>query len=188
MQNKRPKIYYFIDDFNLSDLYKLGENINLIYRNYQKKITYKEILSLKKFCKLTKRKLFISNNIRLAIDFRLNGIYIPSFNKKINYLSSFSFPSKFEIIGSAHNYTETQIKKKQGCKEIFISPIFKVKKNKKNLNIYNFNKLTNDQKVNYIALGGINEKNYKKIKLTKSVGFAGISWIKKNGLRKLRPF
>ena len=188
MQNKIPKIYYFIDDFNLSDLYKLGENINLIYRNYQKKITYKEILSLKKFCKLTNRKLFISNNIRLAIDFRLNGIYIPSFNKKINYLSSFSFPSKFEIIGSAHNYTETQIKKKQGCKEIFISPIFKVKKNKKNLNIYNFNKLTNDQKVNYIALGGINEKNYKKIKLTKSVGFAGISWIKKNGLRKLRPF
>ena len=188
MQNKIPKIYYFIDDFNLSELYKLGENINLIYRNYQKKITYKEILSLKKFCKLTNRKLFISNNIRLAIDFRLNGIYIPSFNKKINYLSSFSFPSKFEIIGSAHNYTETQIKKKQGCKEIFISPIFKVKKNKKNLNIYNFNKLTNDQKVNYIALGGINEKNYKKIKLTKSVGFAGISWIKKNGLRKLRPF
>jgi len=188
MQNKIPKIYYFIDNFNLSDLYKLGENINLIYRNYQKKITYKEILSLKKFCKLTKRKLFISNNIRLAIDLKLNGIYIPSFNKKINYLSSFSFPSKFEIIGSAHNYTETQIKKKQGCKEIFISPIFKVKKNKRNLNIYNFNKLTNDQKVNYIALGGINEKNYKKIKLTKSVGFAGISWIKKNGLRKLRPF
>ena len=188
MQNKIPKIYYFINEFNLADLKKLGKNINLIYRNYQKKISYKDLLSIKKFCKLTKRKLFISNNIKIALSLRLDGIYIPSFNKKINYLSSYSFPTKFQIIGSAHNYTEIQIKKKQGCKQVFISPIFKVLKNKKVLNIYNFNKLTIDEKINYIALGGISEKNYKKIKLTNSSGFAGISWIKKNGLSKLRPF
>ena len=188
MQNKIPKIYYFINEYNLADLKKLGKNISLIYRNYQKKISYKDLLSIKKFCKLTKRKLFISNNIKIALSLRLDGIYIPSFNKKINYLSSYSFPTKFQIIGSAHNYTEIQIKKKQGCKQVFISPIFKVLKNKKVLNIYNFNKLTIDEKINYIALGGINEKNYKKIKLTNSSGFAGISWIKKNGLSKLRPF
>jgi thiamine-phosphate pyrophosphorylase len=69
-----------------------------------------------------------------------------------------------------------------------LSPIFRVIKNKNYLNIYKFNNLTVDKKINYIALGGINEKNYKRIKLTKSSGFAGISWIKKNGLRKLRPF
>ena len=188
MQDKIPKIYYFINEYNLADLKKLGKNINLIFRNYQKKISNKDLLSIKKFCKLTKRKLFISNDIKLALSLKLDGIYIPSFNKKINYLSSFSFPSKFQIIGSAHNYTEIQIKKRQGCKEVFISPIFKVLKNKKFLNIYNFNKLTIDEKINYIALGGINEKNYKQIKLTRSSGFAGISWIKKNGLRKLRPF
>ena len=188
MHNKIPKIYYFINECNLADLRKLGKNINLIYRNYQKKVSYKELLSIKKFCKLTKRKLFISNYIKLALSLKLDGIYIPSFNKKINYLSSFSFPSKFEIIGSAHNYSEIQIKKKQGCNEVFLSPIFSVIKNKNYLNIYNFNKLTSDKKINYIALGGINEKNYKNIKLTKSIGFAGISWIKKNGLRKLRPF
>ena len=188
MQNKIPKIYYFIDGFNLSDLTKLGRNINLIYRNYQKKTSYTELLSIKKFCKLTKRKFFISNDIKLAIKHKLDGIYIPSFNKKINYLSSFSFPSKFKIIGSAHNFAEIQIKKKQGCSDVFLSPIFRVIKNKNYLNIYKFNNLTVDKKINYIALGGINEKNYKRIKLTKSSGFAGISWIKKNGLRKLRPF
>ena len=42
--------------------------------------------------------------------------------------------------------------------------------------------------INFIALGGIDENNYKKLRLTKVIGFAGISWIKKNGLRKLRPF
>ena len=137
---------------------------------------------------MTKRKFFISNNIRLALNLKLDGIYIPSFNKKINYVSSFSFPSKFEIIGSAHNFVEIQIKKKQGCIDVFLSPIFNVAKNKNPLNIYNFNNLTFDKKINYIALGGVNEKNYKRIKLTNSAGFAGITWIKKNGLRKLRPF
>ena len=41
---------------------------------------------------------------------------------------------------------------------------------------------------NFIALGGINENNYKRLKLTRAIGFAGISWIKKNGLKKFRPF
>ena len=54
MQNEIPKIYYFINEFNLADLKNLGKNINLIYRNYQKTISYKELLSIKKFCKLSK--------------------------------------------------------------------------------------------------------------------------------------
>ena len=48
--------------------------------------------------------------------------------------------------------------------------------------------MTRFENADFIALGGINENNYKKLKLIKVVGFAGISWIKKNGLRKLRPF
>ena len=38
--------------------------------------------------------------------------------------------TNFKIIGSAHNYQEIIIKEKQGCEEIFISPIFFNKKNK----------------------------------------------------------
>ncbi len=48
--------------------------------------------------------------------------------------------------------------------------------------------MTLDKKAYFIALGGINEKNYKMIKLLRANGFASISWVKKNGLRKLRPF
>ena len=188
MQKKIPTIYYFISDINLADLSKLGNNINIIYRNYQKKICIKDLLKLKKKCKNSKRELFISNNIKIALKHNLNGIYIPSFNRKINYISLFSLPKNFKIIGSAHNLQEIQIKKKQGCEEIFLSPLFKTKKRINYLNIYNFNKLSFDKKIKYIALGGINEFNYKLLKLTKSVGFASISWIKKNGLSKLRPF
>tara|TARA_B100001057_G_scaffold94478_1_gene90939 strand:+ start:36 stop:626 length:591 start_codon:yes stop_codon:yes gene_type:complete len=188
MQKKLPKIYYFINEINLSDLSKLSNNINIIYRNYKKNITYNDLKVLKKFNYYAKRKIFVANNIKLAIKYKLSGIYIPSFNQKINYLSSFSIPKNFKIIGSAHNIKEVKIKKQQGCKEIFLSPLFRVKKKKNHLNIYNFNKLTNDKSLKYIALGGINQKNYKKIKLTRSSGLGSISWIKKNGLSKLRPF
>ena len=47
--------------------------------------------------------------------------------------------------------------------------------------------MTLGKKAYFIALGGINEKNYKKIKLLRSSGLASISWAKKNGLSKLRP-
>ena len=188
MQNKFPKIYCFVDEFNLSDLSKLGKNINIIYRNYNNDNCLENILKLKKFCKQSKNKFYLSNDIKLSIKLGLDGVYIPSFNKKINYAGKFHLPKFFKIIGSAHNVTEIKIKQKQRCKEIFLSPVFKVKKSKKFLNISKFNLIALKTKVNCIALGGINESNYKKIKLLKSNGFASISWAKKNGLSKLRPF
>jgi len=48
--------------------------------------------------------------------------------------------------------------------------------------------MTLNKKANFISLGGINEKNYKMIKILRTNGFASISWAKKNGLRELRPF
>jgi thiamine-phosphate pyrophosphorylase len=86
----------------------------------------------------------------------------------------------FKIIGSAHNYKEIKIKEKQGCKEIFISPIFFNPKNKYFLDIVKFNYLGLTTKNKIIALGGINENNLKRLKCTNTTGFASISWIKKN--------
>ena len=89
---------------------------------------------------------------------------------------------KFKIIGSAHNLKEVIIKKNQGCNEIFVSPIFKTYKNIC-LGIIKFNILNLINSKTVIALGGLNEKNFKKIQMTKSKGFASISWIKKTGLQ-----
>ena len=35
MQNLKLSIYCYVNDYNLSDLSKLGNNINIIYRNYE---------------------------------------------------------------------------------------------------------------------------------------------------------
>ena len=188
MQKNSFKIYTFVNEFNLSDLHQLSKDICIIYRNYDNINHLDNILKLKKYCKNIKTKIYLSNDVRLSIKLGLDGIYIPSFNNKINYVQNYNLPRNFDIIGSAHNIAEINVKLRQKCNEIFLSPVFKVSKSKKCLGINRFNLMTLNKKAYFIALGGINEKNYKRIKLLKINGFASISWAKKNGLRKLRPF
>tara|TARA_B100001063_G_scaffold138384_1_gene129286 strand:- start:596 stop:1162 length:567 start_codon:yes stop_codon:yes gene_type:complete len=188
MQKNSFKVYSFVNEYNLSDLHQLSKDICIIYRNYDNINHLENILKLKKHCKNKKTKFYLSNNIKLSLKLGLNGVYIPSFNKKINYVQNYNLPKNFEIIGSAHNITEINLKLKQKCSEIFLSPVFKVSKSKKFLGVSRLNFMTLNKNANFIALGGINEKNYKMIKLLKTNGFASIGWAKKNGLSKLRPF
>jgi thiamine-phosphate pyrophosphorylase len=185
---KNPLFFLFINNYHLNELSTLKNNINLIYRNYDKKININSIKKLQTFCKKTNRKLFIANNYKIAFKLNLDGIYLPSFNHQLSFVGK-NKRKNFEIIGSAHNIKEIYIKKKQGCNLIFLSPFIKVDKNKKFLGIIKYNLITLNQKLKFVALGGINDNNYKKIYLTKSIGIAGIRWLKKNGPRKiLRPF
>ena len=178
MQKKFSQLYYFIDEYNHSELSKLSKNINIIYRNYKKNINISTLILIKNYCKKNRLKFFISNNVNLAIKYQLDGVYIPAFNKQINFIK-FLLPTNFKIIGSAHNNTEISIKQKQGCNVIFLSPIFKVKKNNYFLDVIKFNFLTLNKKVKFVALGGINKKNKNKLNLLNIYGFAGISYFQK---------
>ena len=179
--------YYFINKFNISELKGLNSDIKLIFRNYKENNPGPIIEDLRSFCKKKGQKLFISNNLKIALKYDLDGLYIPSFNK-LNNFRNFTFKKEFKLIGSAHNLKELKIKERQGCKEIFISPIFFNPKNKYYLDIIKFNNLALNTKVKVIALGGINTSNSKKLKLTKSVGIGGISifeeYKKKGPLKK----
>ena len=175
-------IYYFINKFNISELKALDSNIKIIFRNYEEGNLEPVIRNLASFCKKNNRKLFISNNLRLALKYDLDGLYIPSFSKLINF-KNLSLKKNFKLIGSAHNLNEIKIKEKQGCEEIFLSPIFKTDKHKNFLDTFKFNLQALETKKDIIALGGINSDNLRRVKLTKSKGIASISWIKKNGLK-----
>ena len=178
MHNYFPKIFYFVDNFNKEELKVLNKKIALIYRNY-KKTDLNQIIKLRNFCKKNGKKLYLANNPYLAYKLRLNGAYIPAFNRNLN-INKFQNFKNFELIGSAHNIKEINIKLKQGIKCIFIAPMFKTKKNKKFLDIYKFNQLKKNTKLKTIALGGINERNITRVKLTESYGIASISFIKNN--------
>jgi thiamine-phosphate pyrophosphorylase len=166
--------YYFINNCDTNNLSKLDKNTAIIFRNYNSLNNLNTILDLKRFCKINGYKFFLSNNVKLALNLNLDGAYIPSFNRSTKHLS-FSLTKKFLLIGSAHNNKEIKVKEKQMVKIIFLSSIFKKNKNYLGLNKFKLlSKLTNNK---VVALGGISNKNLKKLKLVKCFGFAGISFF-----------
>ena len=173
------KYYYFIDEFHKNEIEKLSGQISLIFRNYNKKSDPEELRRLVIHCKNNRRKVYISNNLKDAIKYNFNGLYIPSFNKQLGFRNIEK--KSLEIIGSAHNAKELRIKERQGCTSIFLSPIFKNDKNKKFLDIIRTNFLRKLTKNQIVLLGGINSKTLKRSKLCNPNGIAAISWIKKNG-------
>ena len=133
------KYYYFIDEFDKNEIEKLSSSISVIYRNYRKKNDSKELRKLVNYCKNNRRKVYISNNLKDAIRYNFDGLYIPSFHKQLRFQNIIK--KNLEIIGSAHNAIELKIKEKQGCSLIFLSPIFKNNKNKKYLDVIKTNLL-----------------------------------------------
>ena len=121
------RYFYFIDEFNKNEIEKLPAQISVIYRNYDKKNDPQELKKLVVHCKNSRRKVYISNNLKDAIKYNFDGLYVPSFHKQLRFHNIIK--KKFDIIGSAHNVTELKIKEKQGCSKIFLSPIFENNKN-----------------------------------------------------------
>ena len=174
MHNKLPVKYYFINKFDTNYITKQTKNTGIIYRNYNSINHLNTILKLKTYCKHNGYKFYLSNNVRLAIKLDLDGVYILSFNKKIDHLS-FSYKQKFLIIGSAHNNKEIKTKELQKVNVLFLSSLFK--KNKNYLGINKFKILLNLTNSKVVALGGITNKNIKKLQLVNCFGFAGISYF-----------
>ena len=169
------KKYYFINQFRPDHLIKLDKNISLIWRSKYKDDNQDLIVKFANFCKKNQRSFYIANDFKLAIKLRATGVYISANNRNIvpGYSDLFK---NLQIVGSAHNLKEIQIKKKQKVKEIFLSPIFK-KKHNKPIGLYKLKHLFDNFKYGKIALGGINSKNIKLLKMVKFRGFAAINYF-----------
>ena len=168
--------YYFINKFDTNLINAQDRKTAFIYRNYTEKNFNKNlILKFKNFCKKKGNKFYLANNIKLALNLRLDGAYIPSFNKQMCHLS-YNIPKNFKILGSSHNIKEIKTKEIQKVDELFISSLFKTNKNLLGINKFRLlSKLTNKK---VIALGGISKKNLRKLKIVNCSGFAGITYFK----------
>ena len=170
--------YYFISEYDTNLIKYQNKKTNIIFRNYNINLDIEKIKILRDFCKKKGCHFFLSNNVKLAIKLKLDGVYLPSFNKSFSHLA-YNFKKKFTILGSIHSLKELNIKKFQGAKFFFLSSLFK--KNKNYLGFYKFKLFENFAKQKLVALGGINENNVKKLRLLNVYGYAGISLFKKKG-------
>ena len=165
--------YYFINKFDTNLINKQQKETILIYRNYLN-FNLNDVIKFKNYCKKKQYKFLISNNVKLALKLKLNGVYLPSFNRETKHLA-YTKPKNFLIIGSAHNLKEIIYKEIQGVEIIFLSSIFK--KNNNYLGLNKFKIISKLTKKKIIALGGISQKNLKQLNLTNCCGFAGISFF-----------
>ena len=172
----------FLNDILKKNLLKFI-GVNVICKDLNNNLDLKNLLEIKKFCKKNNIKFYIADNYKLAVKLKSNGLFISSWNKK-NYLK---YKPEFKFIGSAHNQLDIYYKKRQKCDFIAISPIFYNSKYSKNriLKPIKFNILSKFCDIQIIALGGINDKTFKKVLLTKSFAVGFFSWI--NDLETKKP-
>ena len=172
------KIFFYINELNDIQKENLNQlrNINIIYRNYERRNYYQNVIKLNKYCKKMNFKLYVSNDKQLATQINSYGLYIPSFNSRVCFSQT-----NLNVIGSAHNEIEIREKIKQGCEEIFISPIFTTKSHNdmsgKGLAFYRplLQKFSKQIKIH--ALGGVDQKNLGKIISSGGKGFSSKGMI-----------
>jgi thiamine-phosphate pyrophosphorylase len=185
------KHYVFLGEINnliKENLVKFN-NINIIIDIDKKdKKRLKNQLSIIKFAKKNNIPFLFKNDFQKCIKFNASGIFIEANYKKIT--KPMLLKKNFHIIGGAHNQLEYTQKLRQKCHLLMLSPLFFNEKYSKNkiLNISKFNQKTLNWKIKLCALGGINLKTLKKIKLTKcmAIGFKKFIFdtqIKKTCLR-----
>ena len=85
MHNNIPRSFIFLDQYNSQIFKNNNTNIGIIYRNYNAQKRENELIKIARACKKKRYPLFISNDIKLAIKYKAEGIYIPSFNKTKNF-------------------------------------------------------------------------------------------------------
>ncbi len=177
----KNKYYLFVEntrDFDLN-LIRKRNKFNIIYRNLTSKEKKTDLKYFRNNCKKKGISFYVANNIQLLTDLKADGLYISSHNNKLllNYFSKVGF----KIIGSAHNYKEIEIKKKQGCSNIIFSRLFETSyRNKKSyLGPIKFNLIAKKFNTELIPLGGIRNKNLMKMNNVVCNSFACLSAIKK---------
>jgi len=172
------KKFYLIEDFNERTQQKIKKHSNIgVIIHYNEHNILNTINKIKNInCS---NKLYVANNHRYITNYKIDGVYLSSFNKKIkSYQNIFGF--NYQIIGSAHNFKEIFQKIRAGCNIILLSNIFKTQshpKRKTNIGLIKFLLIRRQIKqVRIYAMGGITKKTFKILNsINKNIGYGGIS-------------
>ena len=177
----KKKYYLFLEntrDFDLN-LIKIRNKFNIIYRNQNNIENLEKLKKFRMSCRKKSVAFYVANNTDLLIKLKADGLYISAHNNNL-LLKGLSIKG-FDIIGSAHNQREIDIKTKQGCKVIVFSRLFETNYTYKKgfLGVQRFNLISIRTRLELAPLGGIREKNLHKMNIVNSTSFACLTAIKK---------
>jgi len=173
--------YLYIENTQILNLniIKIRNKFTIIYRNTAKREKIAKLIKFRLQCKQKGIKFFVANDVKLLIILKADGLYLSAFNKL--FMNRYKIVNNYDLIGSAHNFKEIYQKRKQGCKVIVLSRLFKTEyKHKKTfLGIIKFNFITRLSNVELIPLGGIKMQNLNCLKIVNSQSLAILSEVKK---------
>jgi thiamine monophosphate synthase len=181
------KHYVFLEEINnliKENLFKFN-NLNIIIDIDEKdKKGLENQFSIIKFAKKNKIPFLLKNDFQKCVKYNASGIFIDANYKKLT--KPILLKKSFYIIGSIHNQLEYMQKIRQKCHLLMLSPLFFNEKYSKNkiLNISRFNHKALNWDIKLCALGGINSKTLKKIKLTKCIAFGFKKFIFDTKIKK----
>jgi thiamine monophosphate synthase len=181
------KHYVFLEEINnliKENLVKFN-NLNIIIDIDEKdKKGLENQFSIIKFAKKNKIPFLFKNDFQKCIKYNASGIFIDANYKKLT--KPILLKKSFYIIGSIHDQLEYAQKIRQKCQILMLSPLFFNEKYSKNkiLNISRFNHKALNWNIKLCALGGINSKTLKKIKLTKCVAIGFKKFIFDSKIKK----
>ena len=175
--------------YNSLNLVLKSKKVNFFQLRLKKESNKKKIIIAKKLlkiCKKNKVKLIINDNPNLALKVNAHGCHLGQ--KDMNIIEAKKI-LKNKIIGvTCHNSINLARKALiNGASYIALGAFFKTKTKKvtHKANFKVISKIKKSINLPVVAIGGINDKNYKKLLLNKADFLAISSYIWKN--KKLKP-
>jgi len=125
----------------------------------------------------TETKLLVNDRADIALAARADGVHLTSRSVSVAVIKR-SFPKNFIVGVSAHTVAEAESAKGQGANFATFSPIFPSPGKGESLGIEMLRTVCESLKpFPVIALGGINETNFKQILETGASGFAAVRFL-----------
>ena len=197
MRNLSKKFIYLISPnkikkktfySELNSIFKLNKisffQLRLKKENFKKRVIIAK--KIKKICKKYNVKFIINDDPNLALKVKADGCHLGQKDMSIKNAKKIL---KNKIIGvTCHNSVKlAKSALLNGANYIAIGAFYqtKTKKVKHRANLQTLKKIKKQINLPVVAIGGINEKNYKKLLLNKADFLAISSYIWKN--KKLKP-
>ena len=199
MKFDKKKFLYLISPNKINDVRSFLVDLNLVLKSKKvsffqlriknEKLNKKLMLAkkIRKICKNHNVKFIINDDPYIASEVNADGCHIGQSDKDINDVKKIL---KNKIIGvTCHN--SMKLAKEayiNGASYIALGAFFKTKTKKvvHKASVNNLIKIKNSINLPVVAIGGINEKNYKKLLLNKADFLAISSYIWDN--TKLKPY
>lgn len=160
---------------------QLPANSAVIVRHFTQKQKEQIIIKIKSLCRKHKVKLLVSDDMGLAIRYRLDGVHFPEARlKSITACGRISRPlPQFLYTGACHSQTGLENAKRAGIDAILLSPVFPTSTHPgaRCLGLTRFRHIGSRSPLPIYALGGITKKTAPRLQASSTIGIAGISGL-----------